>query len=133
VKILIMGLPGSGKTTLGKKLSKEYDIPLWDANVIRETYNDWDFSIQGRERQSLRMRRLAEMDPISISAFVAPLPGYVRAFFPDKLIWMDTVKECKYDDTNKLFKPPQRYDIKITKFGDDVEAFGLIRGCFDRI
>ena len=129
-----MGLPDSGKTTLGEKLSKKFNIPFWDANIVREIYNDWDFSSLGRERQSLRMRRLAEIDPISISAFIAPLPGYVRNFFPDKLIWMNTVKGCKYEDTNKLFQSPQKFDVRIEKLGDEYmehEAFNLVRGCFD--
>ena len=131
MKILIMGLPDSGKTTLGEKLSKKFNIPFWDANIVREIYNDWDFSSLGRERQSLRMRRLAEIDPISISAFIAPLPGYIRNFFPDKVIWMDTVKECKYEDTNTLFQSPQKYDVRIVKLGNDDEAFNLVRNCFD--
>ena len=129
-----MGLPDSGKTTLGEKLSKKFNIPFWDANIVREIYNDWDFSSLGRERQSLRMRRLAEIDPISISAFIAPLPGYIRNFFPDKIIWMDTVKECKYEATNKLFQSPEKFDVRIEKLGDEYmehEAFNLVRGCFD--
>ena len=134
MRILIMGLPESGKTALGEKLSVEFSIPFWDADVVREIYNDWDFSRRGRDRQSLRMRKLAEIDPISISAFIAPLPGYVRNFFPDKLIWMNTVKECKYEDTNKLFQSPQKFDVRIEKLGDEYmehEAFNLVRGCFD--
>ena len=129
-----MGLPDSGKTTLGEKLSKKFNIPFWDADDIRRIYNDWDFSRQGRDRQSIRMRKLAEVDPISISAFIAPLPGYIRNFFPDKIIWMDTVKECKYEDTNKLFQSPQKYDVRIEKLGDEYmehEVFNLVRGCFD--
>ena len=129
-----MGLPDSGKTTLGEKLSKKFNIPFWDADDIRKIYNDWDFSGQGRERQSLRMRYLAEIDPISISAFIAPPPCYILNFFPDKIIWMDTVKECKYEDTNKLFQSPQKFDVRIEKLGDEYmehEAFNLVRGCFD--
>ena len=129
-----MGLPDSGKTTLGEKLSKKFNIPFWDADVVREIYNDWDFASMGRERQALRMRSLAGVDPISISAFIAPLPEYVRAFFPDKIIWMDTVKECKYEDTNKLFQSPENFDVRIQKLGDEYmenEAFNLVRGCFD--
>ena len=76
MKILIMGLPGSGKTWLGERLCKNLSIPYWDADVVRKLYNDWDFSSLGRERQALRMRKLAEVDPISISGFVCPLPGY---------------------------------------------------------
>jgi len=131
LKILIMGLPDSGKTTLGEKLSKKFNIPFWDADVVREVYNDWNFTFQGRDRQSVRMRRLAEVDPISISAFIAPLPCYIRNFFPDKIIWMDTVKECKYEDTNKLFQSPLKYDVRIKKLGDDDEAFNLVRDYFD--
>ena len=132
-RILIMGLPGSGKTTLGKKLSKQYNIPFWDGNVVREVYNDWDFTGKGRERQALRMRKLSELDRISIAGFVCPLPGYVSFFFADKLIWMDTVEDCEYEDTNKLFSPPQKYDVRITKFGKDEEAFNLVRDCFDNL
>ncbi len=130
MRILIMGLPESGKTTLGEKLSKEYNIPFWDADVVRTIYNDWDFSLQARERQTLRMRKLSELDPISISAFICPLPGFRSFFFPDKLIWMDTVEECEFEDTNKMFQPPEKYNIRITELGNDEEAFNLVRDCF---
>ena len=123
MKILIVGLPGSGKTWLGSRIAEKFSIPFWDADVVRNTYNDWDFSGQGRDRQSLRMRKLAELDSISISAFIAPLPCYIRNFFPDKLIWMDTVKDCEYEDTNKLFKPPQNPDVRIIKWIDENQLF----------
>ena len=123
MKILIMGLPGSGKTWLGSRIAEVFRIPFWDADVVRKTYNDWDFSGQGRDRQSLRMRKLAEVDPISISAFIAPLPGYIRNFFPDKVIFMDTIRECEYEDTNKLFKPPQNPDVRIRKWIDENQLF----------
>ena len=111
-----MGLPGTGKTWLGERISKQFKIPLWDADIVREIYNDWDFSSEGRERQALRMRTLAEIDPISIAAFIAPLPGLVRHFFPDKIIWMDTMKEGKYEDTNKLFQKPVTVDYEIKDY-----------------
>jgi len=128
MKILIVGLPGSGKTLLGSRIAEKFSIPFWDADVVRNTYNDWDFSGEGRDRQSLRMRKLAELDAISISAFIAPLPGYIRNFFPDKLIWMDTVKDCEYEDTNKLFKPPQNPDVRITKWIDENQLFKCLDG-----
>ena len=121
-----MGLPGSGKTWLGSRIAEKLDIPFWDADVVRKIYNDWDFSIQGRDRQSMRMRKLAEVDTISISAFIAPLPGYVRKFFPDKLIFMDTVRECPYEDTNKLFQPPQKSDIRIIKWIDENQLYSSL-------
>jgi len=127
-KILIVGLPGSGKTWLGSRIAEKLSIPFWDADVVRKTYNDWDFSDEGRDRQSLRMRKLAELDLISISAFIAPLPGFIRNFFPNKLIWMDTVKEGRYDDTNKLFEPPQNPDVRITKWIDENQLFNSLDG-----
>ena len=126
MKILIIGLPGSGKTWLGSRIAEKFNIPFWDANIVRKIYNDWDFSIQGRDRQSMRMRKLAEVDPISISAFIAPLPGYIRNFFPDKLIFMDTVRECQYEDTNKLFQPPQKSDIRIIKRIDENQLYSSL-------
>ena len=123
-----MGLPDSGKTWLGSRISKHFNIPFWDADDIRRIYNDWDFSGQGRERQSLRMRKLAELEMISISAFITPLPGYIRNFFPDKLIWMDTVEDCKYEDTNKLFQSPQKYDVRITKWIDEDQLYKCLDG-----
>ncbi len=129
MKILIMGLPGSGKTWLGERITKTFHIPFWDADDIRKIYNNWDFSQLGRELQSMRMRKLAEIDPISISAFVCPLPGYRTFFFPDKLIWMDTIDKSEYDDTNKLFIPPKKYDLRITKWIDE----NLLYKCLEDI
>lgn len=129
-KILIMGLPGSGKTWLGEKLGKHFGIPYWDADNVRMIYTDFgDFSLNGRERQALRIRKLAEIDPISISGFVCPLPGLRRHFWPDKIIWMDTIEEGRYEDTNKLFQPPEKFDLRITKWIDK----DLLFKCLDDI
>ena len=120
MKILVMGLPGSGKTWLGERISKHFSIPFWDADDVRRIYNDWDFSIGGRALQTERMRTLAEIDDISISAYVCPLPALRHNFNPDKLIWMDTIEEGRYEDTNKLFHPPLKiYDLRITKWIDE--------------
>ena len=126
MKILIMGLPGSGKTWLGERLGKHFGIPYWDGDDVRRIYNDWEFSQRGREQQALRMRRLEEVDPISISGCICPLPGYRSFFFPDKLIFMDTIKESEYENTNKLFKPPHKYDLRITKWIDENQLFNSL-------
>ena len=126
MKILIMGLPGTGKTWLGERLGKHFNIPYWDADDIRRIYNDWNFSSLGREKQALRMRKLAEVDPISISGFVCPLPGYRRHFFPDKVIWMDTIKESEYEDTNNLYQPPTKFDVRITKWIDEKKLYNSL-------
>ena len=124
MKILIMGLPGSGKTWLGNRIAKHFSIPFWDADVVREVYNDWDFSIAGRAIQTERMRTLAEIDPISISAYVCPLPSLRHNFNPDKIVWMDTIKEGRYGNTNKLFEAPlKNHNLRVTKWIDENQLF----------
>ena len=123
MKILIMGLPGSGKTWLGERLGKHFNVPYWDADEVRKIYSNWDFDQKGREQQSLRMRKLAELDEISISGFVCPLPGYRTFFMADKTIWMDTIDKSEYEDTNKLFMPPEKYDLRITKWIDENQLY----------
>ena len=123
MKLLIMGLPGSGKTWLGERLGNHFHIPYWDADEVRKIYSNWDFDQKGREQQSLRMRKLAELDEISISGFVCPLPGYRTFFMADKTIWMDTIDKSEYEDTNKLFIPPEKYDLRITKWIDENQLY----------
>ena len=76
-----MGLPNSGKTWLANRLGKELSVPTWDADVVRKIYNDWDFSIQGRAVQADRMRTLAELDQVSISAFICPPDVFLQSTF----------------------------------------------------
>ena len=123
MKILIMGLPGSGKTWLGERLGKHFNVPYWDADEVRKIYSNWNFDQKGREQQSLRMRQLAEIDEVSISGFVCPLPGYRTFFMADKTIWMDTIDKSEYEDTNKLFIPPEKYDLRITKWIDEDQLY----------
>lgn len=123
-KILIMGLPGAGKTYLAQcvlnELQNERKKVGWlNADDVRKKYNDWDFSHEGRIRQSKRMAELAEteygnMDYV-ICDFVAPLLEMRNNFKADWTIWVDTIDKGRFEDTNKIFVPPEVYDFRITE------------------
>ena len=98
MKILICGLPGSGKTWLAERLVGNLDNCAWfNADIVRKKENDWDFSPEGRSRQANRMKALADTESsqgkIAICDFVAPTKEIRKSFDPDYLIWLDTVKE----------------------------------------
>jgi hypothetical protein len=134
-KILVMGLPGSGKTTFSEKLksylenNSEFFSPAFEnttqrakvkwlnADEVRKKYNDWDFSHEGRIRQSIRMRELADsfLNDFVIADFVAPLPEMRHNYKADWVIWMDTIERGRYEDTNKMFVSPDVYDFRITE------------------
>ena len=138
-KILIMGLPGSGKTYFAQRL-KHYiennaernisfldgdkpnfkmqaEVEWFNADEVRKKYNDWDFSREGRIRQSLRMAEYALLSnkQYVICDFVAPLPEMRNNFKADWTIWLDTIEFSRYEDTNKAFVAPEIYDFRITE------------------
>jgi len=139
-KILIMGLPGAGKTYFAERLKSwlehngtmSYDrmikhestpsafgmkatVDWFNADDVRKKFNDWDFSKEGRIRQSLRMAEFALRcsGDYVICDFVAPLPEMRHNFKADWTIWMDTIDKGRYEDTNKAFVPPDLYDFRI--------------------
>lgn len=122
-RVLIMGLPGSGKTTLAQALQARLNCAWFNADKIRAWYNDWDFSIEGRVRQSQRMRILADDSnrEYVIADFVAPLKQMRDIYAADYVIWMDTIAEGRFEDTNQLFEPPELYDLRITDFDYSID------------
>ena len=98
MKILVCGLPGSGKTWLSERLVKYIKNCAWyNADIVRKFSNDWDFSMEGRIRQSNRMKTFADFERTNgrwvICDFVAPTEKVREAFAPDHVIWLDTIKE----------------------------------------
>lgn len=135
-RILIMGLPGSGKTFMAQALKKYLhehsvffhadretadascaQVEWFNADDVRKRFNDWDFSQEGRIRQSHRMRELADKSwaDFVIADFVAPLPEMRYNYKADWTIWMDTIDAGRYEDTNKMFTAPDVYDFRITE------------------
>jgi len=124
MRILVMGLPGSGKTTLSEMLAKKLDAAYFNADEVRAQFNDWEFSPEARNRQAERMRDLSEMAHHSYESdyvvcdFVCPTEVTRQIFNADYTIFMDTIESGRYADTNKMFEYPSHYDYIIKSWGD---------------
>ena len=118
MKILIMGLPGSGKTALASKLVPLLKAKWLNNDEVRKAANDWDFSKDGRTRQAKRMAELAKKikaeDHYVIADFICPTPE-ARSLFPaDYIVWVDTIQKGRFEDTNQMFVKPENFDFHVT-------------------
>ena len=113
-----MGLPGAGKTTLADELAPMLNAKRLNADEVRKAANDWDFSEEGRTRQAKRMAdfalKLKSEGNYVIADFICPTPEARKLFPADYIIWVDTIKEGRFDDTNQMFVKPEKYDFKVT-------------------
>ena len=125
MKILVMGLPGSGKTTLAEPLAQLLGAVWVNADQVREQYNDWDFSNEGRIAQAYRMKYLADgvvlSGKIAVVDFVCPTEETRKIFAPDYTVWMDTIAHGRFEDTNKLFEPPTNCNYHVEEWFNDTD------------
>ena len=113
-----MGLPGSGKTTLANELAPMLNAKRLNADEVRKAANDWDFSNEGRQRQAKRMAEFAinlkKVGNYVVADFICPTPEARNLFPADYIIWVDTIKEGRFEDTNKMFVNPDKYNFHVT-------------------
>jgi adenylylsulfate kinase len=129
-KILIMGLPGSGKTTLASKLVPLLNAKWINNDKVRKDANDWDFSEEGRIRQAKRMAALAEKNKQEgnyvVCDFICPTPKARELFNADYTIWMDTIDRGRFEDTNAMFIKPKKFDFKVTTYNAGIWATQIV-------
>mgnify|MGYP001343876197 FL=1 len=138
MKILIFGLPGSGKSTLAEPFAELIGGVHINADVIRTSYDDWDFSQEGRMRQAQRMKHLADgvvmAGRIAVADFVCPTEAARLEFNPDYTVWMDTISEGRFEDTNAIFEKPPHCDYHVSEWFEDTHAqlVEVVRGYMER-
>ena len=118
-----MGLPGSGKTYLSERLRPILKCAWFNADEIRKMANDWDFSVSGRKRQSLRMKTFADFEKLNgryvICDFICPTENTRKIFDPDYTIWMNTINAGRFKDTNKMFEKPTNVNYEVSSWNQE--------------
>ena len=115
-----MGLPGSGKTTLASRLVPLLKAKWINNDEVRKAANDWDFSEEGRVRQAKRVADIAQKFKKEgnydylVADYICPTPQTRKLFNADYIVWVNTIKKGRYDDTNKMFVKPEKFDFEVT-------------------
>jgi len=124
--IQIIGLPGSGKTTLANALKEKLNAIHLNADRVREYINyDLGFSHADRIEQSKKLsgmaKLLSEQNYNIIVDFVCPTKETRNAFGkPDLLIWVNRIKSSRFKDTDQIWEDPKEVDI-IINFGNTID------------
>ena len=117
--ILIIGLPGAGKTALATQLAAKTNSIHLNADAIRaDLSSDLSFSIEDRIEQARRVgaiaRLLSDQDRDVVVDFICPTKATRESFGrADKIIWVDRINKSQYEDTNAIWEDPLEYDLRI--------------------
>ena len=129
--ILIMGLPGAGKTTVAEELAPKLNAKRLNADEVRKEENDQDLSEEGRKRKAKRMAdfavELKTQGKYGVADFICPTTEARNLFPADFVSWVDTIKEGRFDDTNQMFVKPEKYDFHVTTQDAKVWADKIIK------
>ena len=138
MKILIFGLPGSGKTTLAKPFAELLGGVHLNADEVRTQYDDWDFTPEGRMRQAMRMKFLSDgvvmAGKIAIADFICPTEAARIEFNPDFTVWMNTIQKGKYTDTNQMFQAPVEVNYHVAEWFDNthIQLMDVVKSYIER-
>jgi hypothetical protein len=139
-KILIMGLPGAGKTTLATALAPLLNAVVFNADAVRTNLSrDLGYSHEDRVEHARRMGwmcdRVVEAGGTVIADFICPTEQTRVVFGEAFTIWLDRIDLGRFADTNQMFVAPEKFDLRVNPEGTPQfwaeQALSLLRPAFD--